>query len=335
MPANQPMTDDSPAPRARAPKLRIGLVNNMPDSALAATERQFTELAVQAGAAQGIEAHVRLFSLSGVPRTALTRQAMDGRYGDMTALKAAGLDALIVTGAEPRTPDLRAEPFWGELADLVDWARDNTASTLWSCLAAHAAVLHLDGIERQPLAEKCAGVFLCERVADDPMVEGVPAMTRMPHSRRNGLPIVDLAAKGYHLLTESREAGADVFLRREPSLFVFFQGHPEYDADGLLREYCRDVGRHLRGEQAQPPALPTGYFDTATESAFRALAAEAVRAPQARLMIRCGEIAAAFTPPQPWKPHAQTLIRNWIGQLALAKGLVAEGLKMVGDGVMT
>lgn len=319
-------SSDARAPGRRTPpsRIEIGLVNNMPDSALAATERQFAGLV--AGAAGGLEVRLRLFSLAGVPRSALTREAMAGRYGDIAALKAAGLDAVIVTGAEPRTADLRAEPYWNELCDLIDWARDHTASALWSCLAAHAAVLHLDGIERQPLARKCAGVFTCERVADDPVIEGVPAMIRMPHSRRNGLPILDLAARGYHLLTESREAGADIFVRREPSLFLFFQGHPEYEADSLLREYCRDVGRHLRGEHEAPPAPPTGYFDQATETAFRALAAEAVRAPASRLMARCGEIAAAFTPPQPWKGHAQTLFRNWLGQVAMAKGIERTAL---------
>jgi homoserine O-succinyltransferase len=315
------MTDATPAPRARPPKLRIGLVNNMPDSALAATERQFTDLVTGAAEALGVEVSLGLYSLPGVPRSNLTRESMAARYQSTAALKTAWIDALIVTGAEPRTADLRAEPYWDGLTELVDWARTNTTSTLWSCLAAHAAVLHLDGIEREPLAEKCSGVYACEKVAVDPLTEGLPEIVRMPHSRRNGLSAAELTAGGYRLLTESRSVGADIFVRRrEPSLFVFVQGHPEYDADGLLREYCRDVARHLRGEQETPPTLPFGYFDQVTESFFRALAAEAAYEPASRLMARCGEIASAFTPPQPWKPHAQALFRNWVSEIVATKG---------------
>jgi homoserine O-succinyltransferase len=318
------LTHDLQHIAAARPRIEIGLVNNMPDAALVAAERRFAELLD--GSDLGLDVRLRLFSLSGVERGARTRQAMADRYRDIAALKTAGLDAIIVTGAEPRTPDLRAEPYWDELANLIDWARTGTLSALWSCLAAHAAVLRLDGIERQPLAKKCSGVFACERVADHPLVAGMADGVTAPHSRRNDLPVGDLVAHGYQMLTRSAEIGADVFVREEPSLFVFFQGHPEYAADALLLEYCRDVGRHLRGQQAQPPAPPVGYFDPTTEAAFRDLAEEAIRAPSSRLMRRCAEIAAAFKPRQTWREPARMLFRNWVGQVAAAKG-VGRALK--------
>ena len=56
------------------------------------------------------------------------------------------------------------------MSKLVDWAKDHTASTIWSCLAAHAAVLHSDGIERRALEHKLFGVFDCRlgrRSSDD------------------------------------------------------------------------------------------------------------------------------------------------------------------------
>ena len=66
------------------------------------------------------------------------------------------MDALIVTGAEPRAANLRDEPFWDELGFVLDWAAENTISSLLSCLAAHAEVLRSDGVTRRPLAEKAA-----------------------------------------------------------------------------------------------------------------------------------------------------------------------------------
>ena len=70
-------------------------------------------------------------------------------------LPAAGMDALIITGAEPRAEAIcDEEPYWPALTRLIDWAEIGTISTLFSCLAAHAAVLHLDGIKRRPLPQE-------------------------------------------------------------------------------------------------------------------------------------------------------------------------------------
>ena len=307
---------DGPPPRLRT-RIEIGLVNNMPDSALLATERQFGAL-IRA-AAGPLDVRLRLYSLPGVARGEMARAAMEGRYEDATRLEASDLDALIVTGAEPKTADLRDEAYWPQMASLIDWAGANTLSTLWSCLAAHAAVLHLDGVQRRPLPVKCAGVFLCEQVADDPLMEGVPAMIRTPHSRRNALSASDLAARGYHLLTHSRDAGVDLFVRRDQSLFVFFQGHPEYDGDSLVKEYCRDLGRYLKGESPAPPAPPTGYLDADSEAAFQALTAQALNGPSEALAQRCAEIASGFQPTASWRPHATAIMRNWLHQISLMK----------------
>ena len=37
------------------------------------------------------------------------------------------------------------------------------------------------------------------------------------------------------------------------SQFVFLQGHPEYDANSLAREYRRDMDRYMRGETEREP----------------------------------------------------------------------------------
>jgi homoserine trans-succinylase len=61
--------------RAAGPRpINIGLVNNMPDAALVATEAQFQSLIARAAA--GREVRLRLFSLPGVPRSAAAQAAM-------------------------------------------------------------------------------------------------------------------------------------------------------------------------------------------------------------------------------------------------------------------
>jgi homoserine O-succinyltransferase/O-acetyltransferase len=244
--------------------LTIGLINNMPDSALQATERQFTQLLRTAASHARI--HFHYFSLPSISRSQLAQSRIDRQYTDIAALGRLQIDGLIVTGAEPSAATLPEEPFWRELTDIVDWAQTNTRSTIWSCLAAHAAVLHLDGIERQRLNAKCSGIYDCSGVTNHWLTRNVPSPLKIAHSRLNELRASDLVARGYRLLSCSPEAGVDIFAKEARSQFIFFQGHPEYDALSLQREYLRDISRFLARERDTYPAFPAGYFDTATEN---------------------------------------------------------------------
>src|ERR1700732_2531022 len=117
--------------------LTIGLVNNMPDAALQATERQFMRLLRQAAGDIRIDFHC--FSLPSVPRAETAKWRVDRQYTDIADLDRLHIDGLIVTGAEPNAATLPEEPFWQEVTGIVDWAETNTRSTILSCLAAHAA----------------------------------------------------------------------------------------------------------------------------------------------------------------------------------------------------
>ena len=135
-------------------------------------------------------------------------------------------------------------------------------SAIWSCLAVHGAVLYLDGIDRLQLGDKCVGVFAHSRMRDHPLVQGVPSQLKVPHSRWNEIREEALTPCGYAILTNSTIAGVDLFVKQQrKSLFVYFQGHLEYEAQSLLGEYRRDVGRFLRREIECYPTMPRGYFD--------------------------------------------------------------------------
>lgn len=254
--------------------LTIGLVNNMPDAALQATERQFMRLLRHAAGNVRIDLHC--FSLPSVHRSQTAKWRVDRQYTDIADLGRLQFDGLIVTGAEPNAATLPEEPFWRDLTDIVDWAEANTRSTIWSCLAAHAAVLHLDGIERQPVGAKCSGIYDCAKITDSWLTADLPSPLKISHSRLNGLRATDLTVNGYQVLTQSREAGVDIFAKQLRSQFVFFQGHPEYDALSLEREYLRDISRYLAGERDSYPAVPAGYFDTETEIRLAHFARRAV-----------------------------------------------------------
>jgi len=240
----------------------IGLVNNMPDAALKSTERQFRELLADAGGRR--PPRVRVFSLPGLARSATGQQYVDENYDDISELWDAELDGLIVTGTEPKAADLVNEPYWSALTEIVDWAAGNVTASLWSCLGAHAAVRHLDGIKRRPRKAKLSGVYECIKTADHPLVGADPACWRTPRSRHNELAETELVAHGYQILSRADEAGPDIFIKRAKSLFVFLQGHPEYDSGALMREYRCDIGRYLAGERDNYPDMPCGYFDAPT-----------------------------------------------------------------------
>jgi homoserine O-succinyltransferase len=292
----------------------------MPDKALHATEQQFAHLLAAASGRHPVR--LRFFSLPDVPRGEHTRTYMDTLYGDFDAMFEAGLDGLIVTGAEPRTDRLADEPYWARLTRVIDWADGALHGSYWSCLAAHAAVQHLDGIRRIRLPAKCSGVFESQIVADDPLTARLPTSYLTPHSRLNDLDEAELADNGYTILTRSREAGVDAFARRGHSLMLLCQGHPEYDADTLLREYCRDAGRWLCGKRDDQPGLPAHYLNARTQAA---LLANARRRRDPSRMARYDAITAQARPRRVWKASATALFRNWLSQIAAHKSANARG----------
>ena len=311
-PALAPAHADVERRAEHRPELTIGLINNMPDSALKSTERQFSRL-LQA-AAGNVRVRFHCFTLRSVQRSPSARGHVDRDYRDIADLGRLPIDGLIVTGAEPVARTLPEEPYWRELTEVIDWARSHTRSTIWSCLAAHAAVLHLDGIERHRLPRKCSGIYDCAGVVDHWLTRGVPAPLKVSHSRLNELRESELAASGYQVLTRSELAGVDVFVRRGPGRFIFFQGHPEYDALSLQREYMRDVARFLSGERDDYPPMPAGYFDAGTETV---LAGFERRARAGREPTLAAELPGLTLRPDLAAGRAATILfRNWLGFLA-------------------
>jgi homoserine O-succinyltransferase len=123
----------------------------------------------------------------------------------------------------------------------------------------------------------------------------------------------DLANSGYSVLSWSAEAGVDCFVKQQKkSLFLHFQGHPEYETQSLLGEYRRDMGRFLRGENDVCPTIPKGYFGDDAEEiqvSFR----------QRALSDRHPELFADFPADQVakdlsnvWHLPAKRIYRNWL-----------------------
>ena len=299
--------------------LTVGVVNNMPDGALVSTERQLFDLLREASGERTVR--LRFYSLSRVVRSDWGRDHVGQHYATQDALCAGPLDGLIVTGAEPLAPTLPEEPYWPQLGEVVDWARANTRSTILSCLAVHAAVRHLDGIDRRPLPEKCIGVFEQACTMDHPMLRDMPAPLLVPHARWNEIREEQLAPHGYTVLTRSTDAGVDIFVKSQAgSLFVFLQGHPEYDAVSLLGEYRRDIGRLQRGEAPVYPNMPRGYFSEPMRAALVDFRERALLDRRPEMLQRFPVQRAAEGIANTWREGAVQLYRNWLIYLSPPAG---------------
>ncbi len=294
-------------------ELHIGFLNMMPDTALEATERQFIRLVGNCN--RIAQFYVYPFSLPGLPRSKKTLQYIERYYSRFEDLQQQGLDALIITGANISNPNLEEEPFWEPLMDVVRWADANVASTLCSCLATHALLRYFYGIERQALPRKQWGVY-SHRVScpGHPLLRDINTRFDVPHSRYNEITRQELEKAGLTVLVESETGGVHMAVSQDQFRMIYFQGHPEYDRNSLLKEYKREVLRYLSGELSSPPPFPEHYFSTdvkrvAEQYIEQARKAQADNAPLPALPEAKIEAMLDNT----WGDTAKAMVNNWLG----------------------
>jgi len=290
-------------------ELHIGFLNMMPDAALVATERQFIRLVGNCN--RIAQFYVYPFSLPGMERSRETQEYIEQYYCDFEDLKKQGLDALIITGANPASSKLENESFWEPLIEVVRWADQNVASTLYSCLATHAILKHLHGIERQPLPEKRWGVY-SHRILqpEHPLLRDINTRFDVPHSRYNEISAEQMRQAGLTVLVESKTGGPHMAVSTDQFRKIFFQGHPEYDINSLLKEYKREVQRHLSGEVETAPPFPEHYFSVEAQQIARDMLTAAKKS---------GELPVSFENKledildNTWGDTAKAIVSNWLG----------------------
>jgi homoserine O-succinyltransferase len=96
----------------------------------------------------------------------------------------------------------------------------------------------------------------------------------------------------------------------------FLQGHPEYEAGTLLREYRRDVSRYLKGEREDYPVLPQNYFDDVSTDIALGFRERA-------LTNRTPDLVPSFPMEHlkeglecPWRPCAVGIYEKWFEYLS-------------------
>ena len=297
------------------PRWTCAFVNNMPDGAFDATERQFLDLLEAASGSEVIE--LRRYAVAGVPRGERTAARIAEQYLSVSAIEFNAPDLLIVTGSNPLEPRIEDEPYWNELVDLLSWSRQNVPAMLLSCLSAHAALSAFDGIERQHLASKCTGVFAQEVDNSSPLTAGLAPEIFLPHSRTNTVSQDDLRGAGYHIDIQSDEVGWSVASREhDETSLLLIQGHPEYDPSSLLREYRRDVTRYATRERDDLPCLPYHCVAPQDWEGLETMHQAIIGGQRDPALVdaypfeEVGERAA-----WPWRSMAKRLYANWLSSV--------------------
>jgi homoserine O-succinyltransferase len=296
-------------------ELHIGVLNMMPDAALAATERQFFRLVGESNAIAQFYMHP--FTLKELNRSREAEDHVARHYETFEQIKEQGLDALIITGANVTQPDLALEPFWKPLIKVIDWAYANVTSTLCSCLATHAVLQFRYHQKRRHLGFKRWGVF-SHRVVDrqHPLVADVNTRFDVPHSRFNQIDRSQFETAGLRVLVESDAAGVHLATSEDGFRLVFFQGHPEYDTVSLLKEYKREIVRFAQNERADYPPLLDNYFNLKTRAILEEHKEHALAARAAgRVVPEVPESVIAAGLDNTWHDTAEAVVDNWIGKI--------------------
>ena len=295
-------------------ELHIGLLNMMPDAAIKATEMQFFRLIADSNPIA--QFYVHPFSIPSVERGQQAQAHIDEYYETFDEIRAQGLDALIITGANVIGPDLASQAFWQDLIDVADWAYANVTSTLCSCLATHAVMDFRYGQKRHPQKFKKWGVFKHQLTTEfHPLTVDVNTEFEVPHSRWNEVYPEQFKQAGLRILaTETDDSCVHLATSHDGIRTVFFQGHPEYDTISLLKEFKREVFRFIDGQQDEFPPLPENYFGVfeqaiVNEYRFKLLQAlkqgtELPRFPEDKIVPRLSNS---------WCDTADAVVGNWIG----------------------
>ncbi|QFY90404.1 homoserine O-succinyltransferase [Magnetovirga frankeli] len=291
-------------------ELHIGLLNMMPDAALAATERQFFRLVGESNPIAQFYLHP--FSLDALPRSDKAQAHIDHYYERFADLRQQGLDALIITGANVAGPNLADQPFWRPLIEVIDWAAEHVTSTLCSCLATHAVLEFRYGQRRVPQQEKTWGVFP-HQVLDrhHPLVNDVNTRFDVPHSRWNQVSRRQFETAGLHVLVESEQAGVHLATSEDGFRFVFFQGHPEYDTVSLLKEYKRELGLWQAGKRDKP-GFPANYLGRREQAILNEFAGR-LQQGDTKSLADFPEDLVAGQIDNTWHDTAEGLVGNWMG----------------------
>jgi homoserine O-succinyltransferase/O-acetyltransferase len=254
--------------------MRLAILNLMPNKV--ETEVQFIRLLANSP----LQVNVDLLRLDTHRSSDNSQQHLNMFYRYFSDVKDQNYDALIITGAPLAHLEYDDVIYWQELKDFFDWAEQHVTSTLFSCWAAHAGLFYHHGLKRDIKQKKLCGVFKHHCYFEHgALTRGFDDEFLVPHSRFGH---IDFGKIKQHrelvTLAGSEKVGA-YLIKNKSGNQVYITGHPEYDADTLLKEYLRDTAKDENADK------PENYFPN-------------------------DDVNKA--PSKTWQSHAFLLFSNWL-----------------------
>jgi homoserine O-succinyltransferase len=254
--------------------LRLAILNLMPTKIV--TETQLLRLLGNSP----LQVEIELLHMESHESRNTPAEHLLEHYSSFQEVRESSFDGLIITGAPVEQLPFEDVDYWGELVDVMDWARTHVYSTFFVCWGAQAGLFHYYGIPKYPLQQKMFGVFPHRlNVRFERLARGFDDVFYAPHSRHTEVRREDiLAVEDLVLISESDEAGVYIAVSADRR-HIFVTGHSEYDPLTLRSEYVRDVSRGL------PIEVPKNYFPDDD--------------PEKEPVVR-------------WRGHASLLYANWL-----------------------
>lgn len=229
--------------------LRIAILNLMPNKI--ATEIQLLRLLANSP----LQLDIELLRIDDHVSKHTPESHLNCFYRFFSDVQQQKYDGLIITGAPLGLVDYEDVTYWQQFGEILRWADTHVTSTLFLCWAAHAALYHYYGLQREIRGDKLSGVYW-QHVTQplSPLVRGFDDQFLVPHSRYAQVPKQKYQQHAdLHILAEADVTGA-YLLQNSSGSRIFVTGHPEYDLTTLDDEYKRDVSAGIEAR------VPENYY---------------------------------------------------------------------------
>lgn len=254
--------------------LKIAIVNLMPTKEV--TETQLVRMLANTP----LQVEMQLLHMESHDTKNTRQDHLDNFYKTFEEIKNQKFDGMIITGAPVETLPYEEVDYWKELAELMEYSKQNVCSTLHICWGAQAGLYYHYGIDKHPLDKKLFGVFPHKvNYPKSELLRGFDEEFFVPHSRHTQILKEDiLKVNNLQILAESEEAGPHIIATKDKRQ-IFVQGHAEYDRESLKLEYERDIKKGMNMQ------IPINYFRDDN--------------PKNDVVIR-------------WRSHANLFFSNWL-----------------------
>ncbi|MDC3081411.1 homoserine O-succinyltransferase [Paracoccaceae bacterium] len=257
--------------------LQIILLNLMPEKIK--TETQFARLI----GSTPLQIEFTLLRVSSHISKNTSKEHLENFYKTFDDVCNQKYDGLIITGAPIEHLPFEEVDYWGELEDILEWAKSSVHSVFGVCWGAMAMLYYFHKIEKKILKKKYFGLFRHKnKKITSHFLRGFSDDLIVPVSRWTEILRADIARdKNLEILLDSSEVGPCLVEDRERR-FLFLLNHLEYDSNTLNTEYLRDKDAEKSFQ------VPKNYFPNDDPK---------------------------LDPINRWRSHAHLLYGNWINEI--------------------